>query len=333
MLGLIYFLIALGVVVIIHEAGHLMAAKKNGVYCHEFSIGMGPKIWNFYTDKTGTKYNLRLIPFGGYVMMSGEDDSIVTDKDIPDESKLTTKSVGQRAVIYAAGVFMNILLAFVVCIIVGFIQPEYSTDNTVNVIPEGALSSVYTESTIKVTEVNGILTDSYESVVKEINNSNEDVVLSQNDEDYEISKIDGKVGVGAVEKEKTIIGSLKLGFSTFIGMFVMVFMTLKMLFTGQASIGDLAGPIGIYQMSSDVLTLGLASSLSWIAYLSVSVGILNFLPVPAMDGGRLIFLAYEAIFKKPVNRKFEQYSIAITMILLFALLIFVSVGDVTRLFN
>ena len=142
MIGLIYFLLALGLIVVVHEFGHLIVAKRNGVYCHEFSVGMGPRIKHFHTDKTGTEYSLRAIPLGGYVRLAGEDDN-KDDKELEPEQLLTNKSAWVKIKVLGAGSFMNLLLTLTIMTIIAFtfgvatednITHEYIMENLPNIL-------------------------------------------------------------------------------------------------------------------------------------------------------------------------------------------------------
>ncbi len=334
MIALIYFLFALGVIVLVHECGHLIMAKRNGVYCHEFSIGMGPKVKTFKTDKTGTVYNLRAIPLGGYVMMAGEETEKEFDVDVDQDKLLNNKRPWQRFKILIAGSTMNIILTIVLLVLLSFFGGITTNSNQVEVTSSGNLAKVVNADVITINEVNDQKVSSFSQIKSELEQSKSQVDINyDNNKDVTVKKAkDGTIGITpTVEKYrplKSIVNGLKQTALLFIAMLAMI----KELLSPAAGISDLSGPVGIYQMSSGILDISLSASVMWIAYLSINIGVMNLLPIPALDGGRIVFVIYEMVTKRKVNQKIENYLIIGSMLLLLGLFVIVTFNDITRIF-
>ncbi len=336
MTSLIYFILALGIIVLVHELGHLIVAKRNGVYCHEFSIGMGPKIKTIKTDASGTVYNIRAIPLGGYVMMAGEENDNVNDKDIPKDQLLNNKNPWQRFKILIAGSSMNVILTFVLLVLMTFFAGIPSNSNTVKVVPNENVAKVINQSEIVITKVNGNVTSDYESIFKAISDSSEkEVTLTlENNEEIVVSKnIENKIGIAQTTDKYRLFKSIYSGFISTIALFGIMIETLMALFTAKVGVNELSGPVGIYQASSQILTIGIGAAVYWIAYLSINIGVMNLLPIPALDGGRIIFVIYEVITRKKVNKKIENNLIIFSFLLLMGLFIYVTFNDIFKIFN
>ncbi len=334
MISLIYFLFALGVIVLVHEFGHLIVAKRNGVYCHEFSIGMGPKLKTFKTDKTGTVYNLRLIPLGGYVMMAGEETEKEFDVDVPKDQLLNNKRPWQKFKILIAGSTMNVILTVTLLILLSFFGGISTDSNQVEVLPDGNLAKVVNSSQITINEVNNQEVNSFAEIKTELDHSKKQVKVNyDNNQEVKLEKAkDGTIGITATVDKYRPLKSIITGFKQTIVLFIAMLAMIKELLSPAAGISDLSGPVGIYQMSSGVLDIGLSSAVMWIAYLSINIGVMNLLPIPALDGGRIVFVIYEMVTKKKVNQKIENYLIIGSMLLLLGLFVIVTFNDITRIF-
>ncbi len=336
--NILYFIIALGVIVLVHELGHLIVAKSNGVYCHEFSIGMGPLLVNLGKDKTGTKYSIRMIPIGGYVMLAGEDNDQEQDKSIAPDMLLNNKSPFVRFKVLIAGSTMNFILPLVLLLFIGFFGGVTDSSTQIDVIDNYPASISGIENGSYITAINDHATEDYDSLVDVLSSiEGEQVVVSYTYDDisYKIDvRLDnGMLGITQHRVKFKLFASIKYAIITTLKLILSIIMTLYILFTGQASVNDLSGPIGIYTMSSQVLSFGLLSSLMWINYLSVNIGFMNLLPIPALDGGRLVFVIYEMITKKPVNKKVEETFLMIGVLFLLSLFILVSFNDIIRVLN
>lgn len=512
--NILVFIVSLSLVIILHEFGHFMMARRAGVLCHEFALGMGPVVWSKRVGET--RYVIKLIPIGGYVMMSGEeiDDEIVElestvrlefengiiskiildHKDIrfenleevivekidlkgvkgtplylndyevkrdafyvmknqelqiaPYDRGFNGKTVWQRFLTLFAGPGMNFVLAlfvfFLVNLLVGFpnmdepiigaIGSGYPSENVLEVGDkilevegnrianweelsselDSNLSNRSVELTIlrdeseinltltpiiyfysiglhskedsgealiigKVTEgtkayaagfksgdrlisLSNVMFTDWSSVVDEINSLGNEIYEEGRTVTFKVERdekiislvllepytkaflltqnmnlVDAKVGISpeySFSLGASIVGSFEnIGTSS-----IMIFTTLQLLFDSSGAgagigVSNLAGPLGIYQITSAALSNGFISLLSWIGLLSVNLGIINLLPIPALDGGRLVFLGYEGITRRKPNRKFENTLNYVVFLLLMGFFVFVTYNDILRLFN
>ena len=319
-------------VITLHEFGHFSAAKFSGVKVNEFSIGMGPVI---YQKREGeTDYSLRLLPMGGYVAMEGEEENS------NDPRSFNNATVSKRILITVAGVFMNFVLAIIAFFIVGLISgtPTTTVGSLVENMP--AIESGI-EAGDRIFSINGVETNSWNEILSQISSANDkvEIEINRNGEvikkEVRVSKTDGRSTIGIVPKmDKSIPNAFVYGFTGTYGVIKDVFTTLKLLFTGAVSVKMLAGPVGVIQIIGQATSLGIVYFLRILGLISANLGVLNLLPIPALDGGRLVFLIFEAITGKRLNEKFEQTINLIGFGLLISLMLYVTVfGDITRLLN
>ena len=341
---LIYFIIILGIIVFIHELGHFIFAKKSGIYVYEFSIGMGPRIFKWNRKNDETDYCIRLFPIGGFVQMAGEE--IEDDTDIPKDKKFTSKTFGQKFMTVIAGIMMNFILAIVLLFIVGLVNGAPQNMPIVGHIEEGYPASTSgLEEGDKILTVNGksanttdkltlqLQVNMGETITVEVdrNGKTETVVL-----DPKLVKVDGedtyKYGFQVTDEvEHGVFASVKYEYEkTFSLLYQMVFIIFYLI-TGQLSVSSLAGPVGIYSVVGDAASAGLINLVYLTAFISINVGFINFLPIPAFDGGRILFLIIEKIKGSPVDPKLESTIHSIGFFLLMALMILITYNDIIRL--
>ncbi len=333
-------------IVFIHEFGHFITAKKSGVRVNEFALGMGPKIVKF--QKGETLYSLRLFPIGGFCAMEGED------AESSDERAFNNKPVWKRMIIIVAGAVMNLFLGLVLMMIT--LAPEqYFASTKIAYFAEDAKSSQALQLNDEIMSINGY----HISTVMDLNfalataKSNEmDFKVKRNGETISLDKVE----FGTVEKDgKEIIQldfkvkAVENNFGTLISQtFLSTVSTVRMvwasllgLVTGQFGFNEVAGPIGMTSAISQAAAEGLKSSfwdaLNNLVYImtiiTVNLGVVNLLPLPALDGGRLIFLIVEAIRRKPLKPEHEGMVHAIGMIALLAFMVIISINDIIRLFS
>ena len=345
-MGIIWFIVILGGIVLVHEFGHFIFSKIFGVYVYEFSIGMGPKLLHFKKKKGETEYCLRLIPIGGFVSLAGEDADDNTK--IPKNRKLYTKPVWQRFIIMVAGAMNNFIFAFLLLFIMALIFGSVSTKPIVSKVSKDY--PAYTagiEKGDRILKIDDNYISSWGEVQLYIQTSNgkemDFVVRDKNGNKKEL-KITPKVveeeggekrflvGISTSNKVKYgFVNSLSYAVETTASLYKLMLTTLKQLFTGAVSVKDMSGPVGIYTVVDSQAKNGLASILYLTAYLSMNVGVIKLLPFPAFDGGRVLFLIIEKIRGKKIPAKTEGIVNTIGFGILMLLMLFITVNDILRL--
>lgn len=346
MLSLIWFVLILGAIVAVHEFGHFIFAKLSNIYVYEFSIGMGKKIFGKKRKGGETEFCLRMIPLGGYVMIAGED---VEDDKIPKKRQMCNKGFWARFMVLFAGAFFNFIFAFLILFVSALIWGAASTKPYIGeVSPEFPAYTAGLESGDLVLSIDGENISNWDRGLVMLQTTNGDAVV------FEVEKADGRVvqytvepilvtdedgnesykfGIStAYEKEYGFVNSLEYACNKTVALFGSMWDTLKYLFTGKVGVDQLSGPVGIFSIVDSQAEQGLEAVLYLVAYLSINVGIINLLPFPAFDGGRILFLMIEKIFRKPVSKKVENIVHSIGFFLIIALLIYVTFNDILRLF-
>lgn len=352
-MGILYTILLLGIIVSIHELGHFLAAKLFGVYCGEFSIGMGPKLISFQGKET--KYSLRLLPIGGFVQMAGETDSGiegVVEEDVPFERTIKGIARWKQIVIMLAGIFMNFILAWVLFTGIVFNQGvSVSSDAPlVGSVMSGSpaykagfkendliLSVEYSDGKIIYPE-----TFSEMSVANIGQEKNERIyTVKRSDEIISITVVPTYfedqdaylIGISAEIRTEypNLIEASLIGAQTMTQVAGAIFDSLIDLFKGQ-NLDQLSGPIGIYTVTEQQASLGMVNYIWLIALLSLNVGIFNAIPLPILDGGRALLAVIEILRGKPISEKLEQGMMMAGLILLIGLMIFATGQDILRLF-
>ena len=344
---LIYFLLILGIIVFIHELGHFFWAKKSGVYCYEFSLGFGPKLFSFKRKNDETTYCLRLIPLGGYVSMAGEE--VDDDEKVPKNKKLYNKPWYKKLVIVLAGVTNNFILGFVVLFISALIYGSYTTKPIVGVVSKD--SNSYKAGIRKndlILKINNKKVKKWDDVILtltlEDKSKPQKIEVKRNSSVKTFKVIPKKVkdkkgntsyvyGIGLSDKKYTgVKNAFSYASSKFSSTFSSMVVTIKALFTRKIGLGALSGPVGIYSVVGTQSKAGLSGLLYLLAYLSINVGFINLLPFPAFDGYRALIIIIETITRKKVNPKVDAIVNNIGLFLLFGLMIFITIKDILRLF-
>ncbi len=345
---LIYFLLMLGIIVFIHELGHFFWAKKSGVYCYEFSLGFGPKLFSFKRKNDETLYCIRLIPIGGYVSMAGEEAD--DDKTVPKDKKLYNKPWYKKIIIVLAGVTNNFILGFLVFFIVSLCFGSFTTKPIIGeVSKDSASQKAGIKTGDKIISINGKKTNTWDDVTLTLTLANNEkpqklLVETKDGDEKQIlvkpTKIKGKKGKVSYSygialddtKHYGIKNAFSYATSKFASTFNSMIVTIKALFTGKIGLNALSGPVGIYSIVGTQSKSGLSGLLYLLAYLSINVGFINLLPFPAFDGYRAVVILIEKITGKTVNQKVDAIINNIGLMLLFALMIFITIKDILRLF-
>lgn len=348
---ILYILIAilmLGFIVTVHEFGHYLVGRLCGIGIVEFSVGMGPKIFGF--RRKGIDYSLRAIPLGGYCKFVGEDE------DNDDPRAMNNQPVWKRFLTVVSGPLMNFLLAFIFCVIMldGFVLTDHHP-----IISHVYESTPAYESGIQVgdliVEVNGTaISNDYAGIetarrlIHAAEDNTIDIVVERETEEVLIQitpvpwenaesnpdQPQYKVGIAFYSRTYTLGEALAEGCEYMIFTTKAMLQSLKDLIFGKVGSEGVMGPVGIVSFVSDQVSSGrMFAAVQLIFILSLNIGIMNLLPLPALDGGRLIFLIVEAIRRKPVPPEKEGMVHAAGLMLLFALIIFITYKDILRLFT
>lgn len=343
---LIIFILVLGAIIFIHELGHFIFAKLMGVYVYEFSLGMGPKI--FHKKGKETEYCLRLIPIGGFCSLAGEE---VDEEEIkvPKKRRLQAKKPWQRFLIMFFGPGFNFLFAILTLFFVALIWGSPNYEPVVSSVSKNYPAyQVGMEKNDKIIEINHhnistlddvslylTIADTKKTTTIKVEKENKDVktyklkpkkVTEKGTTTY-------KYGIGLKsEKKYGFLNSLKYTYVKTGSLFKQMWITVESLFTGGVKIKQLSGPVGIYSIVGEQSKAGLASILYLMAFLSINVGFINLLPLPAFDGGHILFIIIEKIKGSPVSQKTENMIHTIGLFLLMALMVYITFNDILRLF-
>lgn len=318
-------------VVLFHEFGHFIVAKMVGVKVDEFSIGMGPKL--LQKSKGETSYTLRLLPIGGYVSLEGEDE------DSSDPRSLANASPWSRIAIMAAGALMNFVLAILVFSIVSFNNgvPTTTIKSTIDGSPASKAGLVADET---IVEIDGKKIVSWEDISKNITGDKEISVTTKmggSEKTYKLTPEkaeDGRMTIGIYPKmEKSFIKSIKQGFLQTGLVIKSMFTVFGMLITGGIKGGQLSGPIGVISTIGKAANESLMMVLTLTGFISVNLGFFNLLPIPALDGSRILFTFIELFRGKPIDPEKEGRIHFIGFVLLLLLMLFVSYSDIVNLFK
>lgn len=347
-LTLILLILILGIIILVHEFGHFITAKKSGVHIYEFSIGMGPLL-KTHKGRDGINYNIRAFPIGGFVSMAGEVYEDDDSKKIKKEDFMCNKKWWQRVIILAAGVFNNFVLAIIILFIMALIWGATSlTPKISEVIDNYPAKNAGLQNGDVIKSINGhkVSTwdqaqiylvmksdnDIYNIEVKHANGKTENYKISPKITKNENGKVEERAFGFRIsqETERGFFASIKYAFSKFGSLISTMWLTVVNLFTGKIPVSSLSGPVGIYQVVGTSISAGISQIIYLIAFLSINVGLINILPIPAFDGGRILFLIIEKIKGSPVNAKFENWCHTIFFFLIILLMIYITVFDIIR---
>lgn len=345
---LIAFVIILGITVLIHETGHFFFAKRAGIYVYEFSIGMGPKIFSFKRPNDETNYCIRLFPIGGYVSMAGEE--VEVDESIPVEKRMQSKTWMQKFLTVIAGVMMNFILAITLFFVIALVDGNTTLKPIVGVVENNtAASKVNLKKGDEILSINGkkILSSDHFILELQVNGSREAKL--------KVEHKDGKVETIKIKPEKEkdkegnvvykygfgldgtkhygVLSSISYALTKTVTLLHQMVLIIFYLCTGVLSLNNLSGPVGIFNLVGQSAAAGILNLIYLTAYLSINVGFINLLPLPAFDGGRLLFMVIEKIKGSPVDSKIENWIHSIGFILLMVLMLFITYNDIVRLFH
>lgn len=424
LITIVSFAIVFGVLVTVHEYGHMFFAKRAGIMCPEFAIGMGPKIFSF--RKNETLYTIRLLPVGGYVRMAGDgleeppvqpgmnvkiklnDNDEITHIILDDQHKFQQieaievkrcdfknelyiegitsydetrhhfniaekaffvengsliqiaprnrqfahKNPWQKFLTLFAGPLFNFILALVLFIGLAFYTgaPTNVVNKTIDNYPA---QEVGIQSGDKIVQIGDKKINNFREIQSVLSSTKGKSTQVKVERDNQIKELELKPKEIKQPKTKTktqsvfflgvspkydhsILPSIQYGFTEFFDKGKLIFSAvgtmLASIFTGEFTFDMLNGPVGIYHNVDTVVKSGLITLIGYTALLSVNLGIMNLLPVPALDGGRILFVIYEAIFRRPVNKKAETMIIATGAIFVLIIMVLVTWNDIQRYF-
>ena len=355
-------LLVFSAVIAIHEFGHFTVAKLCGIQVNEFSIGMGPVLWK--KNHKGTQYSLRALPVGGFVALEGEESPesqqaeaahTVQEQPAPETEAsvqptgvpLNEAPVWQRALVMVAGAVMNFVLGFVVLVVLIAAQNEPITSKTIYAIQDGALcGQTGLQAGDKVLAVNGrrcfVANDILYELVRTQSYSADFTVLRDGQKvqlpgvqfdtwQDEQGETHMSIGFSVYGLEKTPGNVLREAGNSVLYYGRIVFTSLVDLVRGRESINNLSGPVGIVSAIGQAASYGWQDLLELLALITVNLGILNLLPFPALDGGKVVFLIIEGVTGHAVPEKLQSVLTLATFGLLFGLMLFATYNDILRL--
>lgn len=335
-----------GFIVFSHELGHFLMAKLSGIRVNEFALGMGPKLFGF--QRGNTEYTLRLLPIGGFCALEGEDE------DSDDESAFGNKPVWRRILVIIGGGLFNIILGYILMILVLLPQEVYATTTLSQFTENSATAAAGAQPGDKIVEIDGyaVYTDRDLSFAMALADPKAvRMVVERDGQRIDLGEFamntqtmeDGRE-VAALDfyvqpEQRSFFGVLgRAGADTF-STARMVVESLKGLLTGRFGLNEVAGPVGTAQAISQAAGAGLSQGFGqavsniviMMIMITVNLGIVNLLPLPALDGGRLLFLIWEGITRKPVPAKYEGYVHGVGFMLLIGIMVLVTFHDVWRI--
>ena len=344
--NILLFVIILTIIISIHEFGHFIWAKLAGVYVYEFAIGMGPKI--FSKQYGETVYSIRAIPFGGFCSLAGEDLDEDDAKKVPKNKRLQNKNCWQRFLIMVFGPLNNFILAVVLLFFIALIWGGTTMKPIISEVEkDSAVEKIGIEEGDKIVKINGKKVTTSDDVSLYIAMSDptkkNTITVERDGKNINFKVKPEKIGKG---KEATYKYGMALkqekakGFGSAIvytykktgSIFKQMFITVGALFTGGVKVSQLSGPVGIYSVVGEQAKTGLANIIYLVAFLSINVGFINLLPIPAFDGGHILFIIIEMIKGSPVKPEIENKIHTIFLMLLLLLMLIVTFNDILRLF-
>lgn len=343
-------LIVFGFIIFFHELGHFLIAKKNGIGVIEFAVGMGPALFSF--NKNETKYSLRLIPMGGFCMMLGEEE------EVDDEKSFSQKTVWQRLAVVLAGPIFNFILAFILSVVLigicGYDKPTVEQFSDDSAAKEAGLM----EGDV-ITAYNGKRIYNYREILvyNQLNNSGADITLkvlrgSEVKEFTFTPKLDKERGaylmgiMGGSRQRDGVWNVIKYSVLEMRYQVKTVYLSLKYLITGKLGFKNVSGPVGIVSMINDTINDAKDSAqgdtslaiinvilnmINFTILISANLGVMNLLPIPALDGGRALMLLVEGVFKKRLSVQKEAFINTVGFMLLIGLMVVVLFQDIFKI--
>ena len=334
LLAVVLFLL----LIVFHEFGHFIVAKKSGIKVNEFAVGMGPLIYS--KEKGETKYSFRLVPIGGYCAMEGEDD------ESNDPRSFDNAPAFKRFLTILAGPVANLIIAVLVFTIVGGISGVVTTEVS-DFIEDSPAKIAGIEKGDEISKLNGKEISDFTEISKVVNDFYKDkdfekeinVEVKRDGKDLDFNfkpKVEAEnayIGIIPARHTPGFFEAIAFGFKETGRNIKMIFTILGRLFTGKLALGALSGPVGVLKELGNQAQSGLANLLYFLAYISVNLAVFNLLPIPALDGSKLLTSAIEMITGKKINKKLEERITMVGFFILLGLILVVSIKDIINLFR
>ncbi len=329
------------VIVVVHEFGHFIVARKCGIDVKEFAIGMGPAI--FKKQGKNTLFTIRILPLGGYCSMDEDEEAV-------SENSFRNKSVWRRMAVIAAGAIMNLILGFLISIVTLLVAQQYTTNIVAEISDGSGCQAAGMQVGDRIVKVNGLHIFTANDIIYQLRNDEDgvlDFVVVRDGRKLDLNGVKFQLTVDEETGERVLnydfkVYAKKLGAADllpqsgnkFCYYSRLVLLSLKDLITGKYGLNNLQGPVGIVTVISESaqesgFDIGFLLEIAML--ISVNVGIFNLLPLPALDGGRLVFLIIEAIRKKPMKPETEGMIHFAGFALLMLLMLFVTFNDVKNI--
>jgi len=347
MLTIIAFIFVFSILIFFHELGHFIAAKVSGVKVYKFAFGFGPRILGF--TKNQTEYLICLIPLGGYVKMAGEmgqeDVKKASEEEVPEKQRFDKKTIGIRALIVALGPFMNIATAVVIFSLIFFVNGIPVVTNFVStIVQNGPAEQAGILSGDKIIAIDSIKMEDPNRIANTINKSSGEELQITLDREGEVIDVfvipkyddDYKKGLIGITFEVTIeriniFSAFYKGLIATGNIIKLIFSNTIEMVTGKVPM-EIAGPLGIAQMTGEAAKLGFLNLLYFTAILSIFIGLFNLLPIPILDGGHLLILVIEKLRGKPLEPEKINFMYLIGISLMIIIFIFATYKDILRVF-
>lgn len=328
--------------ILVHELGHFLTARLFHTTINEFAIGMGPKLISKRSKKSGILYSVRAFPIGGFVSMAGEDE------ESDDVNSLNRKPVWQRMVITVAGAAMNLIIGFILMTVVVITSTSIGGTTILRFAEDNALSEqsglMIGDEIVKVGDTRVHIASELAYEIMRNGVEPLDITVRRDGEIVEIKDVQfptiieqgiefGMTDFIVLAEEKTVGNVIEQSFYRSVSTVKMIWQSLLDLVTGRYGLEQMSGPVGITAVVSEVAKSSFTDYLYLVVVITINLGIFNLLPLPALDGGRLIFQIIELIRRRPVKPEFEGYVHFIGIVLLMLLMVVITFKDVMNLFG
>ncbi len=347
--NLFLFLVMITILVFVHEYGHYYFAKKFGVFVEKFSLGFGKALYS-KKDKHGTIWAIAPIPLGGFVKMKGEMN--YSQAESQDKSSFNSKALWQKTIIVGAGPFVNLVFGFLLFLVFGLFASAKQYQPVIgHVLEDSPAHQAQMQTNDEIVSINGqsikYWADISQTIAKQDLSQNLNIVLKRQDNLQSVSlkaieqqTEQGKrpiIGISYNSDYYTYSGfsfskALNFSFNVFIDLNKEIINWLKRAFLGKVALEEVGGPVKIAQVSGDFYNTGILNWMFFIGALSINLAIINLLPIPALDGGHIMFYAIEAITRRKVPAKIIGFLSTLSFFVLMTFMLLITFRDVLELF-